>query len=59
MRLSIDPASDVFIVWDLSDDELLSEVLVVNHIRSVTNYMFYLNDTLIKQENLKKVFEKL
>jgi len=45
MRLGIDPASDVFIVWDLPDHKLLSEVLVIYHISSVTNDMFYLNDT--------------
>jgi hypothetical protein len=37
------PARDVFLGWDLPDDELLPEILVVDHVRRVANNMFDLD----------------
>ena len=45
MRLKIDPASDIFIIGNLADHELLSEVLVVDDVGSVTDHML---DLLLK-----------
>jgi hypothetical protein len=43
MHLNVDPARDVFLGWDLPDDELLPEILVVDHVRRVANNMFDLD----------------
>ena len=40
MRLQVDPASDVLVVGDLPDDELLSEVFVVDDKGSVADDVF-------------------
>jgi len=43
MHLDIDPARDVLLVWNLPDDELLPEILVVDYIGRVANNMFDLD----------------
>ena len=45
MRLKIDPAGDIFIIGNLADHELLSEVLVVDDVGRVTDHML---DLLLK-----------
>jgi len=37
MCLQVDPLSDVFIVGDLANDKLLSEVLMVNNVRGIAD----------------------
>ena len=42
MSLQVDPLCYVLIVGDLTDDELLSEVLVVHDVGRITDHMFNL-----------------
>ena len=42
MRLNVDPLGDVFLVGNLAHDELLSEVLVVDNVGRVANYVLHL-----------------
>ena len=42
VSLQVNPLGDVFVVGDLADYELLTEVLVVDHVRRVTNHMLHL-----------------
>ena len=42
MRLQIDPSSDVLVVWYLPDNKLLSEVLMIDHIRCIADHMLNL-----------------
>lgn len=41
--LKINPSAYVFIVWNLSDDELLAKVFMVYHKSCVTEHMLDLN----------------
>ena len=53
MHLQVDPPSDIFILVDLAQDELLSEVFVVDHVLclatdklSVSDYPFHLYENI-------------
>ena len=40
VRLNVDPPGDVLLIRYLPDDELLTEVLVVDNVRCVADHMF-------------------
>ena len=54
VRLQIDPLSDVFLVGDLPNHELLSEVLVVNDKCRVAENVF----NLCKNNKFRNEYEK-
>ena len=48
MRLQVNPLSDVLLIWDLPNDKLLPEVLMVHYEGSVADHVLYLFRTTQK-----------
>lgn len=55
MRLQIDPLCDVLLVCYLAHDELLAEILMVDNICRVADYMFNLTRRQMLSKNLYRL----